>query len=232
MTTERQVINRIIQILGDEILLRATENLSSLEFAQKKIMAVDVNSPEPYDKTEPRNWTITNTGVLAKTGFFDHDKKELKGTVGFGAPYAYSINFGQPPHTLPFPPIYEWAYKRRAEVLDLLKKSGWLHWPSKKRDPRIYQMYSTYVNTSLEGPSKVSGLADKYAKGRTTKRVPTERNYDDQVFLFAYYTWSSITNTGVQPSFFFSDAVTTVAKDAKRLIAQGLRKMEGVKVEG
>ncbi len=51
-------------------------------------------------------------------------------------------------------------------------------------------------------------------KGKRVEKIP---------FIFAYYVWLNIKKHGVPPTFFFSDAVYTTARDVKKIITRAVR---------
>ena len=221
LATVKQVVNKIIDIICREVMLRSNQNLGSLEFsARAPILASDVNSQEPHDKLSPRRWTTTNTGLTSKTGYIIEKKNELYGEVGYNAPWAYDLNFGSGPHPLPFEAIYEWAWKRRKEVIrdvpDLAEPRG---------DKDYWKLKDRFVKGR-----KVKTRAEKMVKGEV-QSFDAERQYRIKLFKFAFYVWRSAQKYGIQPNFFFSDAVYTVWRDLPQLIKRGFANMEGVKVE-
>lgn len=224
MANENQVINRIIQIMLDEILKRSLENLSSKEFSRREISARDVGAS---GKDKPsHNWTITNTSVLAKTGVKKHNYSSQTGEVGFTAPYAYYVNFGSVPGQIPFEPIYEWAWKRKAEIMADFKDKIIIP----KKDKLYLDMKSRYIFENDKGTKRVRTRAEKYDKG-VVDSYDTDRQYREKIFAFAYWVWKDICKHGDDPTFFFSDAIWSTFHDLPKILRQELPKMKGVRVE-
>lgn len=224
MKKEDQVIVRIIQIIGDEILKRSLENLSSKEFALREINANEIGVSGGRTK-KPHRWTITNTSVLAKTGYKQLDRANMKMEVGFSAPYANYVDKGSSPGAIPFEPLYDWAWKRKEEIMQAFGKDIII-----PRNNRLYQdMKRRYIFDNDKGKKRVKSRADKFDKGEVLS-FDTDREYREKIFAFAFWVWKDIANNGVDPTFFASDAVWSVMQDLPRLLKEGI-KMEGVRVE-
>lgn len=227
----RSQYNAIVKLIGDslsnEILSKSVKNLSSLEFARETQMGYKHGSTK--DKL-PHNWTISNTGALARSGYKKSDRKRLRWEVGFDSPYAYYVNYGSGPgKNVPFANLYDWAYKRKKEIK---KTFPALYFPSKKQEPEFWKFWERYSGTYTVktkkhikrmgkksklgsiGTSSVSSKFKKSIKGHRVEKIP---------FLFAYYVWRSIKKHGVPPTFFFSDAVYTSVRDVKKIITRAVR---------
>ena len=198
MVTKAQY-NALVKVIGDslsnEILMKSTKNLSSLEYSRETQMGYR------YGKTKdklPHNWTITNKGTLARSGYKKADRRRYRWEVGFDAPYAYYVNYGSGPgKNTPFANLYDWAYRRKKEIKKTFPD---LQYPRKKDNPDYYKFLDRYQGKSL--------------KGHRVEKIP---------FLFAYYVWAGIKKNGTPPTFFFSDAVYTSCRDAKTIIKRALR---------
>jgi len=203
----KKVYNDITKIIGEtlkhEIFARSQENLSSKEFVTKEL---DYPNPVRDNSHETqRKWTITNKNVLKKSGYQKSNKTTLKWEVGYDSPYAYWNNFGKPPHNANFEKLYDWAwYRRNEEDFPNLK------FPGKKNT--IYNEFMRFYN--------------RY-KGKMVAGHRLER----KVFVFAYFIMLKIKKKGVEPNFFFSDAVYTTIKDKDKLIKNALGKSGRYKVE-
>ena len=217
----KAVVNALIEGLGSEILRRSVANLGSTEFSNRApILASEIGSPVQRDKKKSRNWTTTNNGILARSGKFTHNRGKLEGEVRFDAPYAYFVNYGAMPHTAPFNRIYEWAWKRKKEILAEFPD---LNPP--KDDKVFWKMKDQYVTGR-----KVRTQAEKMVRGKVLT-FDAERQYQVKLFTFAYMVWRSIQKYGVEPNFYFSDAVYQTWQDRERVIKYALRDVGGIKVE-
>lgn len=195
----RSQYTAVVKLIGDslsnEILSKSVKNLSSLEFSRETQMGYKYGSTR--DKL-PHNWTITNKGTLARSGYKKADRKRLRWEVGFDSPYAYYVNYGSGPgKNVPFANLYDWAYKRKKEIKKTFPD---LQYPRKKDNPEYYKFLDRYKGGSV--------------KGHRIEKIP---------FLFAYYVWASIKKHGVPPTFFFSDAVYTSCRDVKKIITRAVR---------
>lgn len=194
--TSSKVVNIVARALAMEIKRRAVRNLNSIEFAQSKLDGTDYRR----SRDKPRhNWSISNKGILARSGYVKSERRIARHECGFKAPYAYYVNYGTAPgaKNVPFEEIYNWAYQRKKEIK---KDFPELKFPRKKENPDFYKFFARYQGDKI--------------KGHRVERIP---------FMFAYYTWAGIKKNGLNPTFFFSDAVYTTCRDAKRVIADAFR---------
>lgn len=225
---ERELYNEIIDAVGQEILRRSVDNLNSIDFAVKSpILASEMNSPHPYDKTHLPRWTIANTGITAKTGKFTLRKSRRQGEVVFDCPWSYALNFGAGPHYTSFGNIYEWAFKRRKEIIrDIVE----LPTPSAREDPRFWKMYHDYhKDLSQSEKAKVRTRAQKLRYGKVVNYA-ANRNFELLIFTFAYMVWRNIQKRGTAPTFFVSDAVIQTQLAGVEIIRQAIKNVEGARI--
>jgi hypothetical protein len=201
-------------------------------------MSAKDNYSDFKDKTEPRKWSTTNTGVTAKSGRFHQDKRKKYGEVIWDVPWSYELNFGSGPHTMPFDKMYEWAYKRRVEIAR--------DYPDMKdikiNDARYWELYEQYVihrfrtyqpkkgpYMKVRGEHRIETRAGKIQKSKYVE-FETERSYNKVAFNFAYLVWQKIKARGTPPTFFASDAVVTTVHDLPSIIKSAVQRTKGVKL--
>lgn len=219
-------INNLIDGLGNEILRRGTDNLSSVDFSMRVPMLARDNFSEYKDKNDPRKWSITNTGVTAKTGSFHHNKRNMSGEVIWDCPWSYELNFGSGPHAMPFDKLYEWAWKRQKEIAQIEGFGTW-QIPEDRMFWTQYLRYQTPTQINKK-PSIQTRGSKKTRKG--VEEVSFERKYKEQLFIFTYWVWRKIQARGTQPTFFASDAVVTSIHDLPSIIKVAVSRTKGAKL--
>jgi len=220
----RKIIGVVGDALSNEILMKSVKNLSSIDFSQRTIPASEVG--ESGDSKPARQWSITNRAMLSKSGYKRSNKRELKWEVGFDSPTAYHVNYGAPRHTEPFENIYIWAYHRKPEI----KKSyGSIKFPGKKQNPKFYKLWNKYHTAQVRSHrTKNLGRSRKFGKIGSASKVEVARKsilgkrIERLPFIFAYYVWLGIMKKGTPPTFFFSDAVYTTYRDARKIIEKSI----------
>lgn len=203
----RELVKIIGDTLATNIFAQSQDNLSSIEFAGEEA-EFNVPGVGPRKKSNKRKWSITNKNGLKSSGYKKGNKTKLYWEVGYNSVYAYANNYGLPSGTnVPFAKLYDWAwYRRREPEFPQLKFPGKTH-PMFKKFMKFYNRY----------------------KGKMISGHRLERN----VFMFTYVVMLSIKKNGVEPSFFFSDAVyrNTRAKEVKRVLINALSTDGRFKVE-
>jgi len=178
-----------------EIHERAERNLTEREFAERTDFDLPMKGHNPGgSKEHQRKWPISNTGKLQSTGKFKVNRSKLHGEVEYSAPYAEDVDRGAPPHWPNFDRLYDWAWYRRNEPdFPDLKK------PSKK-DKEFWRFYNRYRGKSIGG-----------------------HRFTWKVFIFCYLVAKKHSKNGVEPSFYFSDAVYSVFKDGDEVLKRYLK---------
>ena len=220
------LINNLIDGIGREILRRGTDNLSSVDFSLRAPMSAKDNYSDFKDKTKPHQWSITNTGVTAKTGDFHQDKKKKEGEVIWDCPWSYELNFGTGPHTMPFDKLYEWAWKRQKEI-QLMEGFGSWAVPDDREYWTQYLRYQTPTQANRKPSLRTRG--SKKTRGGV-EEVSFERKFKEQLFIFTFRVWKAIQRKGTQPTFFASDAVVTTVHDLPDIIKAAVSRTKGVKL--
>lgn len=147
-----------------------------------------------------RRWSISNTSMLSKSGYKKGNKRKLEWTVGYTAPHGKDVDIGSPPHWPNFEKLYDWAWYRRKEP----------DFPSDLPRPT--------------GKNAVK-LINKY-RG---KMVGGHR-FEWNVFNFTYYVATDISENGVEPSFFFTEAVKMTCRNASDIIITALETDGGFEI--
>jgi len=205
------------EALANEIFVRSIENLSSQEFAERSPMGMEYEDSQGRIKAKIRKWTITNAGELAKSMYKKGNKRDLRWEVGSDAPYAHANNYGHKPKWIDFDGIYEWVWKRRKEIkrdfasMKVPPRSDKGFW-------RLYEKKTKYIRKIWTPRTKGKGRRGK--KTYETDFAP--RSVETKLMAFAYYVWLDIKKNGLQPSFFFSDAVWTTQMDARSVVKRAL----------
>jgi hypothetical protein len=195
---ERELIKIIGDTLSNAIFADSQDNLSSIEFAGTEA-EYEVPGIGPRKKSDKRKWSITNKNGLKSSGYRRSNKSKLEWVVGYNSDYAYANNYGQPPGVnIPFDKLYDWAWYR-------------------KREPEF---------PDLKFPGKKSPYYKKFMKfyNRYKGKMISGHRLERKVFMFAYVVMLNAKKNGIEPSFFFTDAVykNTRAQNLKRLITNAL----------
>ena len=233
----------VVGIIGDALATSIFEksqfNLTSVAFAEQVMSGKPYNSE--WDKDHQRHWTITNRSQLLRSGYKMGNKRQKRWEVGYEAPYAYATDRGAPPHVVPFEKIYEWAWYRKNEIKALKPYAALpsnITTDSYQGGPMSHVKMAPRAGTQARKDYDYllgkhyydnSSLGQKYAN-KHRNRYDKEKKYDQVVFDFAFWVWYGIKRHGVEPSFFFSDAVYVTKEHATEIITNAFVASGRVKV--